>query len=91
MQFFFYFCIENNIKMQLPNEFITQMRTLLGSDRAQRLFDGLSEEPVTAVRVNSKCGGLAPAQTASKVPWCDRGWILEQRPNFTFDPLFHAG
>ena len=91
MQFFFYFCIENNIKMQLPNEFITQMRTLLGSDRAQRLFDGLSEEPVTAVRVNSKCGGLAPAQTASRVPWCDRGWILEKRPNFTFDPLFHAG
>ena len=58
MQFFFYFCIENAIKMQLPAEFITQMNTLMGEDRAKRLFDGLLEEPITAVRVNGKCSGM---------------------------------
>jgi hypothetical protein len=25
------------------------------------------------------------------VAWCPEGWYLPARPNFTFDPLFHAG
>src|SRR5260221_14470615 len=25
------------------------------------------------------------------IPWTDFGYYLEQRPSFTFDPLFHAG
>ena len=25
------------------------------------------------------------------VPWCTSGFYLEERPTFTFDPLFHAG
>ncbi|MGN0221808.1 MAG: hypothetical protein ACI4BA_06780 [Prevotella sp.] len=77
--------------MQLPVDFTTQMNALLGSERAKRLFDDLAEEPVTAVRVNGKYGSMMPVGTATRVPWCDRGWILEQRPNFTFDPLLHAG
>ena len=28
---------------------------------------------------------------AEPVPWCRNGYYLKQRPNFTFDPLFHAG
>ena len=26
-----------------------------------------------------------------KVPWCPEGFYLSGRPQFTFDPLFHAG
>ena len=26
-----------------------------------------------------------------RVPWCEEGYYLEGRPQFTFDPLFHAG
>ena len=26
-----------------------------------------------------------------RVPWCEYGYILESRPQFTLDPLFHAG
>ena len=26
-----------------------------------------------------------------KVPWCSEGYYLSGRPQFTFDPLFHAG
>ena len=25
------------------------------------------------------------------VPWCEQGWYLPRRPNFTMDPLLHAG
>jgi len=28
---------------------------------------------------------------AAKVPWSSQGYYLEERPSFTFDPLFHAG
>lgn len=27
----------------------------------------------------------------NRVPWCPTGYYLSDRPNFTFDPLFHAG
>ena len=26
-----------------------------------------------------------------RVPWCEEGYYLQGRPQFTFDPLFHAG
>ena len=28
---------------------------------------------------------------ASSIPWCEHGYYLNERPSFTFDPLFHAG
>ena len=30
-------------------------------------------------------------QMFERVPWCKEGYYLEGRPQFTFDPLFHAG
>ena len=30
-------------------------------------------------------------QVFDRVPWCPEGYYLEGRPQFTFDPLFHAG
>ena len=30
-------------------------------------------------------------KTANGVPWCAEGYYLDERPSFTFDPLFHAG
>ena len=27
----------------------------------------------------------------SRVPWCSTGYYLDERPDFTLDPLFHAG
>lgn len=26
-----------------------------------------------------------------QIPWCSNGYYLNERPNFTYDPLFHAG
>ncbi len=40
-------------------------------------------------------GNLTPHSTLLtpqiKVPWCPEGFYLSGRPQFTFDPLFHAG
>ena len=46
-------------------------------------------EASTAIRLNPSKGCDGPA--GSPVPWSPYGRILSSRPNFTLDPLFHAG
>ena len=46
-------------------------------------------EASTAIRLNPMKGCDGPA--GSPVPWSPYGRILSERPNFTLDPLFHAG
>lgn len=49
-----------------------------------------STEPITSVRINP----LKPTtqfNSEEKVPWCENGFYLNERPNFTADPLLHAG
>ena len=75
--------------MQLPEDFIRETRQLMGESRFSRLMGALDEEPPVSIRLNprkvSQAGGHSP------VPWCAEGFYLEGRPQFTFDPLFHAG
>ena len=42
----------------------------------------------TSIRINPlKCGH----KDIEKISWTNFGYYLEQRPSFTFDPLFHGG
>jgi 16S rRNA C967 or C1407 C5-methylase (RsmB/RsmF family)/NOL1/NOP2/fmu family ribosome biogenesis protein len=56
-----------------------------------------SEEQITSIRLNpfkQKLLEQQPTpnyQPSTKVPWCDNAYYLQQRPFFTFDPVFHAG
>ncbi len=90
--------------MNLPNTFIDYTRSLMGEERFSRFVAAFDEEAPTSVRLNPKKGsGLSsdvevePEKAGTKlngatpVPWCDGGFYLAERPNFTFDPLFHAG
>lgn len=47
------------------------------------------EAPSTAIRLNPFKGCEGPEGTP--VPWNAHGRILQERPNFTLDPLLHAG
>jgi 16S rRNA C967 or C1407 C5-methylase (RsmB/RsmF family) len=52
--------------------------------------------PSTADRNNDRqsnhnCQFPIPNSQFSKVPWCPNAFYLSTRPNFTFDPLLHAG
>ena len=47
------------------------------------------EAPSTAIRLNLFKGCEGPEGTP--VPWSPYGRILQERPNFTLDPLLHAG
>lgn len=64
------------------------MQALL-PDEAEALLDALQTEPSVAVRRNLR--KVAATAAANHVPWCEWGQYLDMRPQFTFDPLLHAG
>lgn len=79
--------------MDLPADFIQHTRQLMGEELYSTLLQGLSEEVPVSIRVNPfKCtNDFSIPLKDREVPWCQYGFYLQHRPNFTFDPLFHAG
>lgn len=79
--------------MDFPLAFIENAGRLLGETEAGRLLAALRGQPVVSIRINHlKCRQVPGAVARlARVPWCDSGYYLEQRPAFTFDPLLHAG
>lgn len=76
--------------MNLPSDFITRTRTLLGEAQFEKLYEALQHDTPVSIRLNrNKCQSVPPESTP--VPWCETGYYLNIRPTFTFDPLFHAG
>lgn len=66
------------------------MTELLGPAEAEALCRAICETPaVTSIRVNPLKTATCPK--GESVPWCSTGHYLAERPQFTFDPLFHAG
>ena len=61
----------------------------MGEERFNSYMEAFNEEAPTSIRLNPKYSFGAKPQHA--VPWCEEGFYLEGRPQFTFDPLFHAG
>src|SRR5260221_5910839 len=52
-------------------------------------FRSAHERPSpTSIRINPL---KSNSKELEKIPWTDLGYYLDQRPSFTFDPLFHAG
>lgn len=76
----------------LPQEFTTYTHDLFGDERWQRYVDAFNEAPPVSIRLNP----FKPCDTkhlpiATPVPWCRGAYYLSERPDFTLDPLLHAG
>ena len=78
----------------LPFDFIEQMRPVLGGE-LDAFLRSLQTERETSVRLNDKVPfeALSVLHEAGmeEVPWCPDGYYLKRRPQFTLDPLMHAG
>ncbi|MCD8102030.1 MAG: rRNA cytosine-C5-methylase [Alistipes sp.] len=72
-----------------PEEFIRSLSAILPEADAGRLQEALGEEPPAAVRFNPY--KLSAPPEGRQVPWCRYGFYTGERPNFTLDPLHHAG
>lgn len=76
--------------MQLPEAFIDDMRPYLPADELASLMQSISHTaPSTAVRINPRKGKMP--EGVVRVPWSKDGYYLSERPEFTLDPLLHAG
>ena len=82
--------------VNLPADFVAETRRIMGDERFNRFVGAFDEEAPTSIRVNrsrnEKGGRRNEISSASEqVPWCTEGYYLHDRPQFTFDPLLHAG
>jgi len=78
--------------MNLPQEFVDYTSALFGYERWKNFFKALEEKPTTSIRFNPwKYCQEQIFPDAIPVPWCRDAYYLNERPNFTLDPLLHAG
>lgn len=78
--------------MKLPEQFYSYTRRLMGDGLYETFSSGLDDEPPVSIRLNPfKAAGRTVVAGSEPVGWCHEGYYLSGRPNFTFDPLFHAG
>ncbi|MBO4986505.1 MAG: RsmB/NOP family class I SAM-dependent RNA methyltransferase, partial [Paludibacteraceae bacterium] len=75
----------------LPVEFIESLHEQLAPNEVQQLCQALETTPVTSIRLNDKIDYLTFECDTDEVPWHEDGYYLSERPQFTLDPLFHAG
>lgn len=78
--------------MNLPEDFEQYTSQLMGEELFQAFKDGLSQFAPVSIRLNpNKTNGVVCQKESKNIPWCKEGFYLDKRPNFTFDPLLHAG
>ena len=63
----------------------------MGDARFERYLKSFEEPVPVSIRLNPKKAAGLEVIGGERVPWCRDAYYLEQRPNFTMDPLFHAG
>ena len=65
----------------------------MGEERFERYLQSFEEETPVSIRVNPRKmeDGRWKIDDGTPVSWCRNGYYLKKRPNFTMDPLLHAG
>ena len=82
----------------LPPDFISYTSALFGDTRWQQYLNAFNEPAPVSIRLNpfkqpdSPLSHRTPCVSEeSPVPWSRNAYYLSERPNFTLDPLLHAG
>lgn len=77
--------------MNLPLTFIERTKCLIGNDW-ENFAEALRQDVPVSIRINNKkYPDYVCLKKDEPIPWCKEGYYLNYRPQFTYDPLFHAG
>ena len=76
--------------LKLPTEFINSISCCEGFDEKAFLNAHQTNSP-TSIRINPFKSTTLNFKLDSQVLWNDKGFYLNERPNFTYDVLFQAG
>jgi NOL1/NOP2/sun family protein len=84
------------VEERLPLAFTDYTRSLFGDNLYHTFLKGLDETAPVSIRLNpfklaEGTHKVNPKLNPHPIPWCKDGYWLDTRPNFTFDPLLHAG
>jgi NOL1/NOP2/sun family putative RNA methylase len=88
------------LKNALPSELFNSLKEIKGFDKIAFEEIHSNNKPITSIRFNtdkyerfsaSKNIEHSYFNLKDPVPWCDNAFYLEERPQFTLDPLLHAG
>lgn len=78
----------------LPEEFSEYTKALFGEEKWLRYLDAFNEDAPVSVRINPFKAineEVFSEERDDDVPWCRNAFYLKKRPDFTLDPLIHAG
>ena len=75
---------------QLPIDFTDMARRTIGEERFDSYLKAFETDAPVSIRLNPEKAKELTAD-GERVPWCRNAYYLPQRPNFTYDPLLHAG
>ena len=84
------------VEERLPLAFTDYTRSLFGDNLYHTFLKGLDETAPVSIRLNpfklaETTHKVNPELNPQPISWCKEGYWLDTRPNFTFDPLLHAG
>ena len=74
-----------------PEGFQELLAASVGPEQSAAVLDALQQAPSVSIRLNPSKLQACPFPDATPVPWSPYGYLLQERPVFTLDPLFHAG
>ena len=85
--------------MEVSEAFVRYLADAVGEEGAKTVVSALSLPASVSVRLNpAKLGNWDKDKVAAhfgcaarKVAWSPEGWLLDERPVFTLDPLLHGG
>lgn len=75
---------------QLPIDFTDMARRTMGEEHFDSYLKAFETDAPVSIRLNPEKAKELTAD-GERVPWCRNAYYLPQRPNFTYDPLLHAG
>ena len=78
----------------LPQEFVEYTSSLFGEEKWKNYLASFDGSVPVSVRLNPfkmPKEALFSETEKTPVPWCRNAYYLSERPNFTLDPLLHAG
>lgn len=75
----------------LPNELIRRLSEQDSFNLSEFIATHEQGDKITSIRLNPNKPYPVDLQSYEKVPWCDNGYYLQERPIFTLDPFYHAG
>jgi len=77
------------LNVPLPESFVASI--VQDSPFGMPLIEALDQSASTSIRFNTRKPSVVAFEDLEPVSWCPNAFYLKERPNFTLDPLFHAG